>query len=230
MSNLKTARKLNRLSAQLYQRSLTVEASLVLDLEGDIYKEAGLIDSAEKTLGELKTYFQDPDIMQNISLCIKVAGMIATLFPATAPAGPAIIKLTAGLDIAAAIGYFKAGDILNCIFSIISALVSVPSGQMSQIYGFMMSERFVTMLTRFKALGHTADTAAFSLAYFVQTAVPTLIDCISNLISGLISAAEPFAARIAAALNLKKDDVFRQLTSVMTTMNTDINTRLGVLI
>jgi hypothetical protein len=46
--------KLNRLHYQLAQRSLVIEASLVADLQDNLYKEAGIIDDAYKLIEDIK--------------------------------------------------------------------------------------------------------------------------------------------------------------------------------
>ena len=220
MNYTSRARKLNRLSAQLYQRSLTIEASLVVNLENEIYKEAGITDDIIK-------FVSDPQVMEYVSFGVKLAALIATLFPATAPAGPAILKASSAIDYVAAAGHLKNGDIIKAVFSVMSAVLSAPPAVLEKFYIFMLSDRFVSFLMRFKSLGLNYDTAAMKLFDFAKGTIPIIVDGILNIIQGIISSLRYFAPIIAKTAGITAEQVITQMTVVLNGMTSEINSKLG---
>lgn len=219
MNYTSRAKKLNKLSAHLYQRSLVVEASMVISLEDRMYKEAGIVDEAVKIIS-------DPQIMEYISFGTKLVGLIATMFPATAAAGPLIIKYSGAIDMIACGGYIKNGQIIKAVFSFMSAILSLPQQMLSNFYGFMLSERFVSFLVKFKTLKLNYDTAAMKLFDFTTNVVPLIVDGFLNIIQGIIDSLKQLAPIIAKAAGKTAEEVTTQMTTALNGMTAEITSKL----
>ena len=223
MNYTSRTKKLNRLSAQLYQRSLTTEAALVANLDDCLYKEAGIIDF-------IKEYASNPQVLEYVSLGLKIVGAIATIFPPTTAAGPAIVKATSLLDFAAAAQYYKSGQYLSCIFNILSGILAVPSGALNKFYVFMLSDDFIQFLIKFKSLKYTSDTAPAVIINLIDSTIPSIIDGLLNIFEGLTAKIVTIAAPIARAAGLKVEEVQKNISATLQAMSNDINSKLGVLI
>lgn len=223
MNYTSRAKKLNRLSIQLYQRRLTIEAALVANLGDGLYKEAGIIDY-------IKEYASNPKVLEYISLGLKIVGAIATIFPPTSAAGPAVVKATSLLDFAAAAQYYKSGQYLNCVFNVLSGILTVPSGMLHKFYVFMLSDDFIQFLIKFKSLKYTSDTAPAVILNFIDSTIPSIIDGLLNILEGLTAKIVTIAAPIARATGLKVEEVQKNISETLQAMSNDISSKLGVLI
>ena len=220
--------KLNRLHSELLRRSLVVEASLVADLQDNLYKEAGIIDDAYKLIEDIKN---NPEIVESISLAMKLASALALVTGYGASVAPIILKASTGVDIVAAAGYVAKGDWGRATLSIISAIISLPSNLVGKVYNLILSEKFVEFAIRFSRLGH--DKAWMGAAYiseFFRRSVPAIFDGLLNLVAYIGKALHQFAPTIAKMAGKAKDDVITGLSSYMKGMESEITRVSGMVI
>jgi hypothetical protein len=218
--------KLNRLHYQLAQRSLVIEASLVADLQDNLYKEAGIIDDAYKLIEDIKN---NPEIVEYISLAMKLSAALALTTGYGASIAPMILKASSGADIIAAAGYVAKSNWLKATLSIISAILSLPSNLIGKIYNFILSEKFVDLAMRFTRLGH--DKAWISASYisdFFKRSVPAIFDGLLNLLGYIGKALHQFIPTIAKMAGKAKEDVIAGLGSYLKQMESDITRVSGM--
>ena len=218
--------RLIRLSSLLLENNLIIEASLVANLSSEIYKDAGITE----TISNIKDYLLsvDPEIIEYISLGIKISGALVSLTGAGAAAGAAIVKASSGTDIYAAILNYKNNNIFSAILNIISAIMSVPSGMLNKFYSFLFSESFVKLTSIFTKLSRgliNTDRSALivvRLFEFFEKLLPAIFDGLITLIDMIKKQIISFSGPIAAQLMVKKDDVDKRLGAELSKMSGDI--------
>lgn len=198
-------KKLESLSTFLYKKNLVTEAALVGHLYNDFHKEAGVMDAALEAFNQV---MNNPEIIDNISMGIKLASAISMLVGVSTGAGAAagvgigqaLMKASSGLDIVAAAGYYKNNQIRKCLMNILSAILSFPSAWLSKITTFLLSEDFVSMILKYKQLKRNHDTAsllAAQISEYIEKTVPTIMDGLIAILDGLMSAIIPVAKSVA---------------------------------
>lgn len=231
-------KKLEYLEIMLHEKNLVAEAALVGGLYDDFYKEAGIIDDGRKVVADI---LNNPDIIDNISTAVKVAAAISTLVGVSTGAGAAVgasigaslMKASAGIDIAAAVGYYKNNRKRECAMSVISALLSVPSAWISKMTAFLLSEDFVNLILKYKQLKRNHDTAALlasQISEFAEKTVPVVIDGLVSILNGLLTVITPVIKSVATSAGVSVDKMASDIGAEITKLSaglTAVSNRIG---
>lgn len=223
--------KLNNLSVSLYQRNLVAEAALVGNINYELYKEAGIIDAARTAF---KAVIDNPDTIDNISLAIKLAAVIAAIVGISTGAGAAaggalatgLMRASSGLDVVAAAGYYRAGQMRNCIMSSISAVLSFPSGILRKIIGYFLSENFINLLLKYKQLKKNHDTAwlfGYQISEFIEKIAPAIFDGLISIINGIISRITPIASAISTSVGVASDRITKDIGAELQKLSSELS-------
>ena len=223
--------KLNNLSVLLYQRNLVAEAALVGNIGYELYKEAGIIDAAGAAF---KAVIDNPDVIDNISLAIKLAAGVAAIVGVSTGVGAAaggalatgLMRASTGLDVVAAAGYYRKGEMRNCIMSSISAVLSFPSGILKKVIGYFLSENFISLVLKYKQLKRNSDTAwllGSQISEFIERLAPALFDGLISIINGIISRISPMASAIAASVGKSADKITEDIATELKKLSSELS-------
>lgn len=227
MTEVLKEQKLIRLSTLLLDSNLVVEASLVANLSKEIQKEAGVTEF----ISDMKDYLLsvDPEIIEYISLGMKIVGALTAATGGGALAGKILINASALADIYAAALHFKNGNYISCLLSIISAITSVPNLFLTKFYAFLFSEKFLHFTDIFTKLSGgliNADRSALIVVRFFdlfERCIPAIFDALLKLLDKIMGEIIIFSKPIATQLGILKEDVEKKLQSEITKVSRDIS-------
>ena len=127
--------------------------------------------------------FNNPDVVDALSLGTKFASLGAIVLLKSPAAGSAGLKASIGFDVIAAIGYFNKGKNINGLFSLFSAFVSglIPKQLFFQFYKTLMS------LKSSGSLILLAKQAPLWLITSVETGIDVLLEATEAVTNDLIA-------------------------------------------